>query len=250
MKNDFKTRLSQGQVLAGTLITLGSTEVVEIIASTGFDWVWLDMEHGPIDLAQAQALIQTVGERCATLVRAPWNDAIWIKRILDLGCDGIIVPQIKSAAEARDAVQACKYPPDGIRSVGIARAQGYGATLSDYLRTANDRLTVVLQIEHIDAVGRLDEILSVPGVDAVFVGPLDLSGSMGHLGNVGHPDVQEAIATVRRACLARGKPIGVFAIDGESARAQIAVGCTLIAIGVDVMYIHRAAKQALGALQR
>src|SRR6185436_18022707 len=97
----------------------------------------------------------------------------------------VIVPQIRSAAEALRAVQACKYPPDGVRSVGIARAQGYGASLVDYLRSANDRLTVVLQIEHIDAVDRLDEILDVPGVDAVFVGPVDLSGSLGHLGNVG-----------------------------------------------------------------
>ena len=250
MRDDFKARLKQRQVLAGTLITLGSTEVAEIIASTGFDWVWIDMEHAPIDLARAQALIQTVGDRCATLVRAPWNDAVWIKRILDLGCDGVIVPQIKSAAEARDVVQACKYPPDGVRSVGIARAQGYGASLADYLRSANDRLTVVLQIEHIDAVDRLDEILNVPGVDAVFVGPLDLSGSLGQLGNVEHPDVQAAVASIKAVCLARGTPMGVFAIDGESARAQSGAGFTLLAIGVDVMYLYKAAKLALSALQR
>jgi 2-dehydro-3-deoxyglucarate aldolase/4-hydroxy-2-oxoheptanedioate aldolase len=250
MRDDFKVKLKQRQVLVGTLITLGSTEVAEILASIGFDWLWIDMEHAPLDLARAQELIQAVGDRCATLVRVPWNDTVWIKRVLDLGCDGIVVPQIKSAAEARDAVRACRYPPDGVRSVGVARAQGYGARLADYLRSANDRLSVVLQIEHVDALDRIHEILDVPGVDAVFVGPLDLSASLGHLGDVGHADVQAAIAVIKGACSARGTPMGVFAIDARSAMAQVGDGSTLIAMGTDTMYLHGGAKAAIEALQR
>jgi 2-keto-3-deoxy-L-rhamnonate aldolase RhmA len=250
MRDDFKARLKQRQVLVGTLVTLGSTEVTDIFASVGFDWIWIDMEHAPLEVARVQELIQAVGDRCATLVRVPWNDAVWIKRVLDLGCDGIVVPQIKSATEARDAVRACRYPPDGVRSVGIARAQGYGARLTDYLRSANDRVSVVLQIEHIDAVNKIHDILDVPGVDAVFVGPLDLSGSLGHLGDVGHADVQAAIASIKVACSTRGTPMGMFAIDAKSAKVHIADGCTLVAIGTDTIYLHGAAKETLGALQR
>ena len=133
-------------------------------------------------------------------MRVPWNDPVHIKRALDLGCDGIIVPQVKTVDEARLAVAAAKYPPAGIRSVGIARAQQYGMTLQDYVQSANDRVSILLQIEHTDAVAHIDEILAVPGVDAIVVGPYDLSASMGRPGQFAHPEVAEVIAALAKAC--------------------------------------------------
>lgn len=242
---DFKTRLRQREILLGTLVTLGSTEVAEILSKVGFDWLWIEMEHAPTGLARVQQMIQATGSRVPCLVRAPWNDAIWIKRILDTGCDGIVIPQVRSAGEARTAIRACKYPPLGTRSVGIARAQGYGMDLQDYIEKADERLITVLQTEHIDAANQIESILDVPGFDAVLIGPYDLSASMGLTGQVNHPEVQRAIGKIKAACSAREVPIGIFAVDAESAKTQIASDCTLVALGLDAMYLWKAAKQAI-----
>jgi 2-keto-3-deoxy-L-rhamnonate aldolase RhmA len=235
---DFKTRLKQREVLLGPLVTLGSTEVAEILSRVGFDWLYVEMEHAPTGLAQVQQMIQATGGRIPCLARAPWNDDIWIKRILDTGCDGIVIPQIRSANEARIAIRACKYPPLGTRSVGIARAQGNGMDLQDYIEQANERLITVLQTEHIDAANDIESILDVPGFDAVFIGPYDLSA-------IQHPEVQRAIGKIKAACSERGVPIGIFAVDAESAKTQIATGCTLVALSVDTMYLWKAAKGAI-----
>jgi 2-keto-3-deoxy-L-rhamnonate aldolase RhmA len=245
MAHDFKTRLKQHEVLLGPLVTLGSTEVAEILSKVGFDWLWIEMEHAPTGLARIQELIQAAGGRIPCLVRAPWNDDVWIKRILDTGCDGIVIPQIRNPGEARAAIRACKYPPVGTRSVGIARAQGYGMSLQDYIEHANGRLVTVLQTEHIDAANNIESILDVPGFDAVLIGPYDLSASMGFPGQINVLDVQQAIGKIKAACSDRGMPIGVFAVDAEAAKIQIATGCTLIALSVDTMYLWKAAKQAI-----
>lgn len=249
MELDFKTRLKQREVLLGPLVTLGSTEVAEILSKVGFDWLWIEMEHAPSGLARVQEMIQATGGRVPCLVRAPWNDGVWIKRILDTGCDGIVIPQIRSAAEAREAIRNCKYPPIGTRSVGIARAQGYGMTLQDYIENANERLITVLQTEHIDAANNIESILDVPGFDAVLIGPYDLSASIGIKGQVSHPDVQQAIGKIKAACLDKDIPIGIFAVDAEAAKMQIDSGCTLIALGVDTMYLWKSAKQTLSELR-
>jgi len=245
----FKTRLQRGEVLLGTLITLGSTEVAEILANVGFDWLWIEMEHAPSGLARVQQLIQATGGLVTCLVRAPWNDLVWIKRILDIGCHGIIIPQIRTATEAREAVSACKYPPSGTRSVGIGRAQGYGMNLQDYIEHADDRLIIVLQTEHIDAANNIESILDVPGFDAVLIGPYDLSASMGLKGQTAHLDVQQAIGRIKDACSDRQIPIGIFAVDAETARTQIASGSSLIAVGMDTMFLWKSAKQAIGDLR-
>jgi 2-keto-3-deoxy-L-rhamnonate aldolase RhmA len=247
---DFKTRLKRREVLLGPIVTLGSTEVAEILSKAGFDWLWIEMEHAPNGLARVQEMIQAAGGRVPCLVRAPWNDAVWIKRILDTGCDGIVIPQIRNAAEAREAVSSCKYPPDGTRSVGIARAQGYGMTLQDYIEHANDRLITVLQAEHIDAANNIESILDVSGFDALLIGPYDLSASMGIKGQISDPDVQEAIRKIKAACSDRHIPIGIFAVDAEVAKNQINSGCTLIALGVDTMYLWKSAKQVIADLRK
>jgi 2-keto-3-deoxy-L-rhamnonate aldolase RhmA len=207
------------------------------------------MEHAPTSLARVQEMVQATGTRVPCLVRAPWNDGVWIKRILDTGCDGIVIPQIRNATEARDAICACKYPPAGTRSVGVARAQGYGMTLQDYIDYANERLITVLQTEHIDAANNIESILDVPGFDAVLIGPYDLSASMGLKGQVSHPDVEQAVGKIKTACSERHIPVGIFAINAETARIQINSGCTLIALGVDTMYLWKSAKQAISDLR-
>ena len=128
-------------------------------------------------------MIQAVGGRCPCVVRTPWNDVVWIKRVLDTGCDGIVIPQIQTAAEAESAVRACRYPPAGIRGIGAARGQRYGMGLPDDVMSANAALTIVVQIEHIEAVKNVRDILAVPGIDAILIGPNDLSASMGLSGN-------------------------------------------------------------------
>lgn len=240
----FKDRLLARELLIGPLITL-SPDVAEILAGAGFDWLWLEMEHAPSDLQMIQRMLQAIGGRCPALVRVPWNDSVWIKRVLDLGCDGVIVPQITSAEEARAAVAACKYPPAGIRSVGIARAHDYGMQLQGYIDRANDDVVVVVQIEHVKAVNNIDSILSVQGIDAVVIGPYDLSASMALIGQVAHADVQGALTTIKKACAKHGVPVGVFTGDATAANAQIDSGCSLIALGIDVQYLWKAAQAAL-----
>jgi 2-dehydro-3-deoxyglucarate aldolase/4-hydroxy-2-oxoheptanedioate aldolase len=190
-------------------------------------------------------MIQAVGGRCPCLVRVPENREVWFKKALDTGCDGVIVPQVRSAAEATAAVERSLYPPSGRRSVGISRAHAFGMAFQEYFDTANDRLAVVVQVEHIDAVRSIEAIVEVDGIDAVFIGPYDLSGSLGVVGQVTHPKVQEAISTVAGACNAAGMPTGIFVADAVAAREAMARGYNLIAMGLDAIFLGAAARQAL-----
>jgi 2-dehydro-3-deoxyglucarate aldolase/4-hydroxy-2-oxoheptanedioate aldolase len=246
---DFRSRLRSRERLIGTLLTLGSSEIAEMVAILGFDWVWIDMEHTALTFERVQQLVQTIAGRMGTIVRVPWNDPVEIKRALDLGCDGVLVPQVKTADEAKAAVAAAKYPPLGIRSVGIARAQQYGMTLQDYVVKANDGACVLLQIEHVDAVPHLDEILSVPDVDGIVVGPYDLSASMGRPGQLADPDVAAAVAKIADACNARRMPWGAFAPDAESAHKQIKRGAAIVNVATDTMHFWRGARAALSAVR-
>ncbi len=181
------------------------------------DWLWIDLEHGNLDFRDAQTLVQSIGNRCAALVRVPSQDEVWLKKVLDIGIDGVIVPQVKTAEEAQRIVNLCLYPPEGIRGVGIARAQGYGITFQEYVQQANERTAIVLQIEHIDAVKNIDEILAVKGVDAILIGPYDLSGSLDKLGEVQHPEVVDTIQSILAACTQHNIPAGIFCATPEQA---------------------------------
>lgn len=245
MSNSFRDRLKQHDLIAGTLVTLPCPSVAEILADSGFDWLFLDMEHGPLDVHVVQSILQAVDRQVACLVRVPINDETWIKRVLDLGVSGIIVPQIRTPADAEQAVAACRYPPRGRRGVGVARAQRYGAQLAEYLATANDRIAVVIQIEHIDAVQAIDEILAVEGIDAALIGPFDLSASMGKIGQVQDPEVQAAIEHVRQACQRHGVASGIFTATAEAASAYIDQGFRLIAIGTDTLFLGQAARSTV-----
>lgn len=235
----FRSRLREPTPLVGTILTLPSPELAEICAQAGFDFLWLDMEHGLLEVKDVQRAVMAAGST-PCLVRVPVNQEAWIKRALDTGAAGVILPQVNSAAEARDAVRWSRYPPEGARSVGIGRAQGYGAGLSAYVETANRETAVLVQVEHVRALENLDAILAADGLDGVIVGPYDLSASMGMTGQVTRPEVVAAVKQVREACSARGIPVGVFAADAVGAGRALADGFRLVAAGMDSLVFSRA----------
>jgi len=249
MNAQFKSRLKNREKLVGTLITLPSPELAEIAAEVGFDWLFVDMEHGRLDLAVVQRIAQAAGDRCPCLVRVPANDEMWVKKILDVGVAGLIFPHLNTPEDAAAIVGWCRYAPDGTRSVGMARAQGYGRRFDEYLAKANADTTLVAQAEHIDAVRNIDWILEVPGIDAAFVGPYDLSSSMGKPGRVQDPDVRDAIGVVRAACEKRNIPAGIFAGDADAASRALGEGFTLVAVGLDVTLFSRAASAVVEKLR-
>ncbi|HEY4384538.1 MAG TPA: aldolase/citrate lyase family protein [Ktedonobacteraceae bacterium] len=249
MNTGFKEKLLQQQPVIGTLVTLNAPEIAEILSHCGFDWLFIDMEHGALSFPDIQHLIQAVGERCATLVRIPENKAMWIEKVLDIGCDGIIVPSVNTALEAKQAIAAAKYPPVGTRSVGIARAHGYGMAFDEYVTMANGHVSVLIQIEHIKGVENLEEILNVDGIDGVLIGPNDLAGSMNLLGQVNHELVQEAISTIKQICRKRAVPVGLFTRKAEAASREIADGCQIIAVGTDTLLLSNAAMQILATVK-
>lgn len=238
-------KLRGNQPTIGTLVTLAAPEIAEMLSLCGFDWLFLDMEHGALSLSATQRSIQAVRGNCSAIVRVPENSAVWIKKVLDTGCDGIIVPQVNTAEEARRAVSAAKYPPRGSRSVGIARAQGYGMTFAQYVASANENIALIIQIEHIEAINNLDAILEVAGIDGVLIGPYDLSGSMNKLGDVASEPVQSAINEVKRKCREALMPVGIFVINAEAVQKEIQDGCMFVAVGMDSTLLWGAAKHAL-----
>jgi 2-dehydro-3-deoxyglucarate aldolase len=195
------------------------------------------MEHSVLELSDVQMLIQVLdGQRCPSIARLTSNDADQIKRVMDAGATGVMVPMVKSAADAQAAVQAVYYPPQGRRGVGLARAQGYGARFQQYRNWLDSSAVIVVMIEHIDAVEAIDSILSVPGIDAYIIGPYDLSGSMGRPGELDYPDVQEAIARVLEAGRRLGKAGGIHVVEPDLAllRRNIEAGFTFIGYGLDI----------------
>jgi 2-keto-3-deoxy-L-rhamnonate aldolase RhmA len=247
MTPSFKQRLQAGEIVAGPILSLPCPDVADLLSRVGFDYLWIDLEHSPMDIGDAQMLIQAAGERCPCIVRVPEVSEAWIKKALDTGCDGIVIPQIRSAAEARAAIAWCHYPPMGRRGAASTRAHAFGLTFTDYVGRANEDVAIILQVEHIDAVNDIEAMLSTPGITALFVGPFDLSGSMGLLGQVEHAEVQAAIARVVSAGLAAGMPLGLYVANPTGAPAAIRQGFRMIALGTDASYLLTAGQAALAA---
>lgn len=230
------------------LLALGSPSASEVIARSGVDWLFLDLEHSCMDAAIAQSVLQAVGGRVPSLVRVASRDEQGVRRALDIGADGIIFPMVNSAGDARLAVSLAKYPPDGVRGAGLGRAAGFGLDFQAYVERANRETAVVVQIEHVDGVNSIEEVLDVPGVDCVFVGPYDLSGSMGRLGATNHPDVTAAIARVTAACRSRRTACGIFAPSAAAAR-ELSEDFSLLAIGSDALVLGRAMAEEIAKLK-
>ena len=219
--------------LIGTIYSLGSLPVAEMISGAGFDWVMIDMEHSVLSLEDVQHALPVFGNKILRIVRVPCNDETWIKRVLDTGCDGIMVPMVKTREEAEKLALASMYPPEGQRSVGLTRAHGYGATFTEYLASAGSDLVIMAQIEHAEGVENIDSILNVRGINAIFIGPYDLSASMGLPSQVQHPEVIMAISHVKKKCSEAGMPYGIFASGPEPLSQEINDGCRYILCGVD-----------------
>ena len=252
MKPTLKALLRDGRPAFGSWMQFGDPGIAEVLARAGFDWVAIDLEHSAIDLAAAFTLIQIVDlAGCAPLVRLSANDRVQARRVMDAGAWGVIVPAVRSAAEARQAVEAVKYPPQGLRGVGLGRAHGYGARFAEYMQESGDCSVVIPMIEQKDGVERAEEIVGVPGVDAVFIGPYDLSASFGVPGQLNHPLVAEAMRHVVAAARAAGKAAGIHVVHppvGQVAE-RLAEGFRLIAYGGDMLFLVPAVHQAVGELR-
>lgn len=249
MNHQFRQRLLDGELLIGTLITLAAPEVAEIMAAAGFDWLFIDAEHSPLSTGDMQRILQGAGAGMPGVVRLANDDPVAIKKALDIGAAGIIVPQVNSAAQAEEVVRRAKYAPDGRRGVGVARAHRYGLGFGSYVDSANEETAVIIQAEHIDAVNHIEAIVGVSGIDAVLVGPYDLSASLGLIGQVTHPDVTAAMQRVTDACLKAGMRLGIFGTSAAAVAPAIAQGYTLITVGIDTMLLGQAAGEMLTALR-
>lgn len=234
--------------LAGMWLCTGNPVVAEVAAGSGLDWLLIDMEHSATSLEQVLVQLQVVAAYPITpVVRVPANDVVTIKRVLDVGAQNLIVPMVSSADEARAAVAATRYPPQGIRGVGSALARSARWNrIEGYLAEAAEHMSLTVQIETTAGVAAAAEIAAVEGVDAVFVGPSDLSASMGLLGQQSHPDVVAAVHAVFAAARDAGTPVGVNAFDPTVAEAYLDAGADFVAVGADVALLARAS-EALAA---
>ncbi len=241
-ENPVKRMIKAGKKTAGAWAQLCSPIATEILGRGGFDWILVDMEHAPGDVLTLVSQFQALGGTGAVpIVRVPWNDLVWIKRVLDAGAYGLMIPYVNTKDQAMAAVQACKYPPAGNRGIaGSPRAAGYGRDTAGYLKRANDEIFVMLQVETPQAIDNLEEIAKVPGVDTLFIGPMDLSTSMGHFGNPAHPDVQAAIATVEAKAKKLGMPLGTISGSWEQAKALYDRGYQLITLMSDSVLLSKA----------
>ena len=234
----------------GTWVMSASPIVAEAIGHAGFDWAVLDMEHTPLDLMDLVHLLQAVGStKLVPLVRVPWNDAVNVKRVLDAGAHSLLFPFIQNADEASKAVAATRYPPQGVRGMaGMSRASRFG-TVPDFFKQANANVCAVLQMETPESIARLEEIAAVPGVGGLFVGPGDLSGAMGHVGNLTHPEVLELMADAARRAHWLGMPIGTVGGTPEVVAQYRAIGYDFVAVASDLGLLMRAAQAAARALR-
>jgi 2-keto-3-deoxy-L-rhamnonate aldolase RhmA len=249
-ENKLKRKLSAGKTTLGVWVSIPSPDVSEILSLMGFDWLVFDTEHSPMDVSTAQVLIQAMkGEETTPIIRVAWNDPVMIKRALDVGAHGVVVPWVNSREDAINAVRACKYPPKGIRGCGPRRAERYGLD-KEYLSRADAETMVIVQIEHIDAVHHIDEILGTPGVDAFFIGPADLSASMGYLGQRTHPKVLETIEKILDAGRRAKVPSGIFSFSLDHVPKLVEQGFQFIAVGGDTSLLMRGAREALSMAKK
>lgn len=242
-RNAFKRALYAGETQIGLFLGLANGYAAEVVATTGFDWLLIDGEHGPNDLRSIIAQLQALAPYpVRPVVRTVDHDVARIKQLLDGGAQTLMVPMVETAAEAESLVRAMRYPPHGIRGVGTAMARAARWNGVDgYFAHADQEMCLIVQIESTAGLAGLDEILRVEGVDAVFIGPSDLAASMGHLGNPGHPEVKAAVAAAIGKISAAGKAAGVFSADPLAAEAYRQIGASFLLVGVDALLLRNSA---------
>jgi len=250
---NLKQKLKNNELTLGSWIMMGNSMSVEVMALAGFEWLVVDIEHTSIDLETAQTLIATIQAKgIKALVRVSKNEEVVIKKVLDMGADGIIVPMVSSKEDALQAVEYAKYPPVGKRGVGLYRAQKFGIGFEAYKKWVDEELVIIAQIEHIDAVKNIDDIVQVEGIDGTIIGPYDLSGSMGYPGEFDREDVKEAVQKVLERCKTYNIPSGFHVVDTdpEKLKLKIKEGCTFLAYGIDYFFMRDAAITGMNSIKK
>ena len=244
MHNTFKAALAARQPQIGLWLGLADPYCAEICAGAGFDWLLIDGEHAPNDVRSTLSILQALAAYpVAPVVRPPVGETHLIKQYLDLGVQNLLIPMVETAEQARALVAATRYPPAGLRGVGsaLARASRWNS-IPEYVHRANDQICLLVQAESRSALQNLDQILAVDGVDGVFIGPADLSASLGHLGNPAHPEVVQAIESAIRKIVAAGKAAGILSAEEKLSRRYLELGATFVAVGVDTTLLARSAR--------
>lgn len=253
MKNfGLRQRLHRNELTIGSWVTIGHQSIIEIMASAGFDWLTIDLEHSVIDLSKAQELIAHIqATGMSALVRVSKNEEVIIKRVMDAGANGVIVPLVNSDKEAEQAVGYVRYPPAGRRGVGLTRAQNYGIGFQEYKKWLEEDSVVIAQIEHIDAVNNLPGILDTPGMDGIIIGPYDLSASMGFPGEFERDDVQAALEKVKKTCFEKKKTLGFHVIppDHKKLTEKINEGYRFLAFSLDFLFLGEKARQEMSVVK-
>lgn len=255
LAHEIKEKMRRGEPSMGTWLSMAHPSIAEILAMAGYDWVVVETEHTAIDVSEVLRLIIAIEQRGSVpLVRLAWNDPIQAKAVLDSGAAGVLVPMVNTKADAELAVKMTKYPPLGYRGIGLARAQGYGEDFKEYVSCANDDTLLMVIIEHKDAVENIEEILSVPGIDGTFIGPYDLSMSLGIPGQLDHPLSVAAKKRVLEATLSHGLVPGIHLVHPDTAPQMcsqaIADGYRFIALGTDILFLGDSARALRAATRR
>ncbi|EDP3961022.1 TPA: HpcH/HpaI aldolase/citrate lyase family protein [Campylobacter jejuni] len=250
---NLKEKLKNNQLTIGSWISIGHVCIADIMASVGFEWLVIDFEHTSMNYETVQNLIITIqSKNIKALVRVCQNEEVVIKKVLDMGADGIIVPMIKNKSDAIKAVEFAKYPPTGKRGVGLFRAQGYGLTFGEYKKWVNKNLVIIAQIEHYEAVDNIEEIIKTEGIDGIIIGPYDLSGSLGFPGEYHRIEVKEAIDKVLTCCKNYNIPSGFHVIEADPKKLQekIQAGCTFLAYSLDFLFLSDSARKGMEIIKR
>jgi 2-dehydro-3-deoxyglucarate aldolase len=248
-----KSMFRKKETTIGSWVTFSDPAIAEIMAKSGFDWLVVDMEHSALSINQAQEIIRVINLCNVTpLVRVMENNPEIIKKFMDMGAHGVIVPRINTKTDAEKAVKAVKYPPIGTRGVGLFRAQNYSLDLKSYQKWNQENSIVIVQIEHIQGVENIKSIMDVDGIDGLIVGPYDLSASLGHPGEFKHSLVQEALQTIKTAIKNSSKPWGYHVVDPnvEAALGQLNQGYTFLAFGVDFLFFSINCRDKINSLRK
>ena len=249
--NQFKHAIAAGKTPIGAWLVSAAPSTAEALGCVGFDFLVVDMEHTPIDVPQMTDILRTIaGTSAQAIVRPPWNDMVTVKRVLDAGAQTLLFPFVQSAEEAKRAVAYTRYPGAGVRGVAaMHRGSRYG-TIPEYQKKAHDELCVIVQIETVAAFDQLESIASVPGVDSLFIGPADLSASMGLLGDMGNAAVQEKLRAGARACRQLGKPCGIVGANPQIVERFLDYGFSWVAVGSDLSMLVGRAQEFLSAVRK
>ena len=253
LRGSLKSKLKNSELTIGSWLTINHQSVVEIMATAGFEWLCIDIEHSAISISEVLNLIGHIqGNGMQALVRVNENNPVIIKQVMDAGADGVIVPMVNSVEDAKKAVASVQYPSNGLRGVGLSRAQNYGIGFPEYQEWLKKDAVIIAQIEHINAVKELSGILDVPGIDGIIVGPYDLSASMGYPGEFDRDDVVEALKRVDKICLEKARPLGfhVISSDHQKTLEKINSGYTFLAVSLDFFFLGDLARREMEELRK